>query len=284
VLLGGHTLDLHIAAEEGQLKSINKCLRTGFPVAARDAWGRTPLHLAVSASKLGAAKALLDAGAPINATDADGYTSLHVAAVLGRLDAAVFLLQAGADHALRTSATSKTEPKAATPLLLAVKDGKASIVEALLAAGADASAVDAEGISGLQAALERGAEEALPLVRLLLSAGADANHGHPLLFVSASKTSTTTESGRAAVLQLLLTAGADVSRVGAGGFTALAAAARVGHAAAVEALLAAGADASQGTAGGLTPLHLARVNKRDAVIALLLKAGADDDAPKGLSG
>jgi ankyrin repeat protein len=275
VLLGGHTLDLHIAAEEGRLKRLHKSLSKAFPVAARDAWGRTPLHLAVSAGKVSAAKALLDAGAPIDAADADGYTPLHVAAVLGRLDAAVFLLQAGASHAVRTSVKSKTEPRCATPLLLAVKSGGASLVEALLAAGADASCVDADGVSGLQAALEA---EALPLVRLLLAAGADANSGHPLLIVSASKTISTTEAGRAEVLRLLLAAGADVLRVGAGGFTALAAAARVGHAAAVEVLLAAGADASQATTGGLTPLRLARVNKRDAVVALLLAAGAAETA------
>ena len=275
VLLGGHSLELHSAAEEGRTTKVVKLLQAGHPVAGRDAWGRTPLHCATSEDALGAVQALLDAGAPVNAADADGFTPLHVAGLLGRRAVAACLLAAGADQTLCTLPTSKAEPAAATPLLLAVSAGHASVAEELIATCLDAAAAD--GATALRLATEA---FNVQLARLLLRAGvhpdapAAAGAMQPLLMACSTKGSAVADDDRSAVVVALLEAGADVGLIGATGFTPLAAAARAGHVTIVSLLLRAGADANQPTSGGMTPLRLACANKREQIVQLLLAAGA----------
>lgn len=95
----------------------------------------------------------------------DGWTALHLAAYFGYAAAVVRLLRAGASHSARsTNAQGNTALHAA----IAGRREMAAIT-ALLAAGSDATAVDAQGYQPLHLAASRG-EQAL--VELLVSCGA----------------------------------------------------------------------------------------------------------------
>ena len=58
----GHSL-LHHAAEHDDAKLVGALLRCGAPVAAKDAWGRTPLALALGAGATRTVALLLSKGA-----------------------------------------------------------------------------------------------------------------------------------------------------------------------------------------------------------------------------
>lgn len=95
----------------------------------------------------------------------DGWTALHLASYFGYASAAVCLLRAGASHAAR----SRNE-QGNTPLHAALAGRREmSVVTALLAAGSDANAVDAQLYRPLHLAASRGDQGA---VELLVACGA----------------------------------------------------------------------------------------------------------------
>jgi len=119
------------------------------------------------------------------------------------------------------------------------------------------------------------------VVELLLAAGADVKakneYGETALHQAAWY-------GHAAIVELLLAAGADVDAQDEAGWTALHEAAQEAHAAVVELLLAAGADVNAQSNAGWTALHQAAENGHAAVVELLLAAGADIKAKNNSGG
>ncbi len=95
----------------------------------------------------------------------DGWTALHLAGYFGYASVVVRLLRAGASHAARS-----TNAQGNTALHAAIA-GRREIaaITALLAAGSDVSAVDAQGYRPLHLAASRGD---LALVELLMACGA----------------------------------------------------------------------------------------------------------------
>lgn len=160
----------------------------------------------------------------------------------------------------------------ATPLFRAIERGAVDTVKELLATGADPHECHGEDEdSALLIASMEGKEA---IVRLLLEAGADANlgdaHGYTPLMGAVCADSLP-------VVQLLLAAGADVRRRGArSGATALHDAAAGGHLEVARALLAAGADPhAPETKEGLTVLMSAIQSLSPETVQLMLEAGAD---------
>jgi uncharacterized protein len=95
----------------------------------------------------------------------DGWTALHLAGYFGYASIVVRLLRAGASHSARsTNAQGNTALHAA----IAGRREMAAIT-ALLAAGSDASAIDAQGYRPLHLAASRGDQA---LVELLIACGA----------------------------------------------------------------------------------------------------------------
>lgn len=86
-------------------QDVERAVKGGARVDARDKYGRTPLHLAASDnpnSKI--IQALVRLGADINARDEDGLTPLHLAAsVNSNPQVVLVLLDLGADPKARTS-------------------------------------------------------------------------------------------------------------------------------------------------------------------------------------
>ena len=196
-------------------------------------------------------------------------------------------LHAGADANARAVVLLDLETE--TPLHRVIQSYERAVVEtllmveALLAAGADATAKDFLGRTPLHLAAENWRTENAAVIEALLAAGADVtardHEGRTPLHVAAENWRTE----NAAVVEALLAAGADVTvRDYTGSATPLHLAAenllRAENIAVVEALLAAGADVTAQDRYGATPLHSANVLRNHAAVMTLLASGADPAA------
>jgi ankyrin repeat protein len=155
-------------------------------------------------------------------------------------------------------------------ILEAVKAGDAERVEALARGGA-AREADAEGVTALMLAANRGR---LDMVRALVAAGADVNaadaRGFTPLFHACYNSEE--DRGHPEVVDALLAAGADrEARIGFG-VRPLMYAAGNGEAACVQALLAAGADPAARNDGGRTALMMVKDRDYVDVINILHEA------------
>jgi len=163
----------------------------------------------------------------------------------------------------------------ATECLMPVPLLPVLIVKMLLAAGANAGAVNKEGYSALHLSANEGH---FTTVLALASACAEVDrknvlNGHTALILAASR-------GHVSVVEGLLSAcSADPNITSDEGHAPLHWAARNGHAATVRALLAAGAEINKETRAGLTALHVAaRYGQTEAVKELLRTSDCKLDA------
>lgn len=181
---------------------------------------------------------------------------------LGALCLAPFILGAG----LVTPAPD--------PIAEAASRGDVEAVRTLLGEGADVSAAQADGMTGLHWAAARGDAE---MARLLISAGADVTLGTRI--GSYTPLHLASRAGYTDVASALVEAGADVNIATTNsGATPLhlAAASAGGGAELVALLIENGADANAREAqAGQTPLMLAAGNGREAAVKELLTRGAD---------
>lgn len=256
--------DLPAATRMGALTAVERLLELGFAVDTRDAQGATALLHACGAGHREIAACLLHAGADATATADTGVTPL-AAAVGARRDALVDLLL---EHGV---AVDQQLPGQATALMVAAALGYPEIVERLLAAGADIHAADARGRSALHAAAQFGFEHndslrARRLFDTLLKHGADVNRTDadgttPLLLLLGAqfKPGTACDATHlAALLPVLLDAGARLEHADQRGVTALHACAMHALLPAARVLLARGADRQATDAFGRTPADVAR--------------------------
>ena len=161
---------------------------------------------------------------------------------------------------------------AEAPVADAAMRGDVDTVRQLLRDGADVNAAQADGMSALHWAAERGDSE---LAEMLLFAGATIEGvtrigAHTPLHIAS-------RNAQSEVVSTLLTAGADVgARTDPGGTTALHLAATSGSASVIGLLVDAGADVDGREAEWQqTPLIFAATANRVEAIAALIEAGAD---------
>jgi len=188
--------------------------------------------------------------------------SLPDAAERGDWDRVRTLLKEGADAAA-------VQADGMTALHWAAQADQADLARLLLKAGAKAGAANEFGVRPLSLACVNGGAA---MVTLLLEGGADPETTLP---GGESALMTAARTGRIAAVKALLDKGAKADAADAKGQTALIWAAADGHADVVELLLKAGADASRRLKSGFTPLLLAARNGRADVVRVLLKAGGD---------
>jgi ankyrin repeat protein len=180
-------------------------------------------------------------------------------------------------------AISISEPQAAVDdqLLEAVSEKDVAAVEKLLAEGAGADAVDAEGNSALNYAVNAVEVGGSPdMVALLLKNGADPD---VLDSIGQAPLALAAKNGRLEVVQLLLDAGADVNTkfaLGSGNDKSpLIQAVENGHIEIVELLIARGADVQQQESEmQMSPLHYAAAHDEPDMVRILLENGADLNA------
>ena len=191
--------NIFIAAEVGDLESINKLLAGGADVNAKNKSGYTALHLSAKRGHDAVAAVLLEAKADVALASRSGKTALHyVADYNGNLDLAKRLIAGQApintkdgrkrtplDYAqlrkraelaelLRSNGgkTSK-ELAAAGSIFAAAEVGDLEALNKLLAAdGADVNATNKSGYTALQLAVRKGQQDA---AALLLEKGANVN-------------------------------------------------------------------------------------------------------------
>lgn len=150
----------------------------------RASYGMPPLYLAcLYDAKPNLVKAIIAAGANVNSAETDsGETALHTAACGGRSDIVEMLIAGGAridprDHyaphsisrALAERTKKPEDQDGSTPLALACRLGRASVVKVLLAAGANVNTANSAGMTPLHMAASQGHVD---VIRLLVAKGA----------------------------------------------------------------------------------------------------------------
>ena len=194
-----------------------------------------------------------------------GYGGLHRAALQGDLRAIALAPRGALDP---------RDGHARTPLHVATFARRREAVQALLAAGADPGALDADRYDAVTVAAVADDEATL---RVLLAGGASAKlvtsrYDGTALIAAA-------HLGHAGVVRQLIAAGAPLDHVNNLHWTALIEAVVLGdggprHQATLQALLAAGADHRLADREGRSPLQLARARGYAAMVAMLERAGA----------
>ncbi|MCW5891991.1 MAG: ankyrin repeat domain-containing protein [bacterium] len=278
-------------------------LRAGHPIDARGPGGLTPLHQAIAHGADEVAAWLVDRGARVDLAAADGRAALTMA-----------IAAPGPHEGRRTTLIQRLLAAAAPPpeelrmlLHAAVRQQSPSVVETLLASGADAAAAGADGETALHALAERatiGAEAPTAILDLLLRHGAaleardaagrtalhratrrDSTIVAALLLDRGAELEARTADGSTPLLvageyhdmvDLLLARGADAGAVRDDGRTALHVAAAEGRLETVRRM--AGVAAALADRSGETPLHVVSGEMAAAIVDALVTAGAAPNA------
>lgn len=154
---------LHLAAQFGNAAMLALLLDSGADIEARDGLQRTPIHRAATAGHAEAVRQLLDRGANVHAKDGKyGATPLHEASHHGRLEVVKLLLDHGADISAIDNSGLTAFRLAATPPSYSVI-GDASLLEFLVAQGADPNAKGTSGMSALAYAKFHASEGSLAM-------------------------------------------------------------------------------------------------------------------------
>jgi ankyrin repeat protein len=152
---------LHLAAQFGRIDVIKTLLAAGAPINARfSERDPTPLFGAVKAGQAGSVRTLMDAGADATAGSST-ETALEYAIWLASVDVVRELVKGG-PRTVNGRGPGATE----SPLHAAIRckndDANVSLLQTLIAAGADLSAKDKDGNTPLQMIEKKRAAETLP--------------------------------------------------------------------------------------------------------------------------
>lgn len=164
---------LHRAAHLGDLDAIRSLIAAGADLNMRDTNGRTPAHVAAFASHDAVLEALAAAGADVNALDDQVYDVLTIAAVADDPEMVTLALRLGNRPDLTTSVYD------GTALIAAAHLGHQEVVRRLVAGGAPLDHVNNLGWTALIEAviLGDGGPDHIETVRALVAAGADRSIG-----------------------------------------------------------------------------------------------------------
>ena len=162
---------LHAAAAKGDAAEIERLVKAGAAVDARDGYQRTPLHVAVYMHQPAAARALLRLGADPNALEAQKYDIVTIAAVADDVPMLKIALDGGG------SAKNITSPYVGTALIAAAHLGHDEVVRMLIAAKAPLDHVNNLGWTALieSIVLGDGGKRHVACLEALVKAGANVN-------------------------------------------------------------------------------------------------------------
>jgi len=163
--------DLHAAAAKGDIAEIEKLVKSGAPIDARDGRARTPLHVAAFMQKSDAARALMQLGADANALEAQKYDIVTIAAVADDVPMLKVALEGGC------KAGNITSPYYGTALIAAAHLGHDEIVRTLIAARAPLDHVNNLGWTAVieSIVLGDGGKRHVATLKALVDAGANVN-------------------------------------------------------------------------------------------------------------
>ena len=166
--------DLHAAVARGSTADIERLVRDGEDINARDSFGRTPLMVAAFRRDAAVARTLIEFGANVNALEHQSYDVITIAAVQNDLEIVQLALASGGNVRAITS------PYGGTALIAAAHLGHAEIVEALIAARAPLDHVNNLGWTALLEAivLGDGGPRHQATVEALIKGGANLQLGN----------------------------------------------------------------------------------------------------------
>jgi hypothetical protein len=146
---------LHFAAQHGGVKAVDKLLRAGSDVHARDLLERTPLHHAAFSIDLEGStecmELLITSGGDPNLQDAMGYAPMHLACMRENLNCLKELVKKGAN-------VDVVGPSGFTPLhILAQSETALALIQHLLQSGASSTVYDDMQRTPVDVARQRGA-------------------------------------------------------------------------------------------------------------------------------
>ena len=157
-------------AARGDAAGVERLIREGASVTARDARGRTALLAATHGNHVAVARALIAAGADVNAKDDIQDSAYLYAGAEGHIEILKMTLGAGAD-------LKSTNRYGGTALIPAAHHGHPEAVKILLGTAIDKDHVNKLGWTALLEAviLGDGGRVHTEIVRLLVEAGANVN-------------------------------------------------------------------------------------------------------------
>lgn len=129
---------IHDAAQAGDKAKIEKLLKKGVDVNARDKNGETALYEAATNGYTEIVELLVSKGADVNAKDNDGITALHLSAWNDNSEMVAVLIAKGAD-------VNRKQNDGNTPLHNAASNNSKNAIKLLLLNGADINAKNNEG-------------------------------------------------------------------------------------------------------------------------------------------
>lgn len=277
------------ALKAGHKNAILLLSQGGANVDSKDNYGWTPLLWELVIARETFIWLLLESGVNAELKDPEGRTPLSWAAGNGLEAAVELLLEKGAN-------TESIDESNWTPIFWAVLNRRETIIQQLFRNGANIEHVDVDGRTPFWWAAELGYRD---IVQLLLDEGANIDssdkYGRTPLWAAAAIgrwavvgtgirsadmddwiiQSWAAESGREAVVQLLLENDVNIESADEDGLTPLSRAAATGHEAVVQLLLDKGATTSSKDKLSRTPLYWARSNGHDTIIQLLLREGTN---------
>lgn len=159
------------AASKGETVTVQRLLKEGASIDARDGSGRTALLVATRANKIDAARALIAAGADVNAKDGIQDSAFLYAGAEGRNEILKAILATG------KADLKSTNRYGGTALIPAAHHGHPETVVILLGTRIDKDHVNNLGWTALLEAviLGDGGPVHTRIVKLLVDAGANAN-------------------------------------------------------------------------------------------------------------
>ncbi|ROW04889.1 hypothetical protein VMCG_04769 [Cytospora schulzeri] len=273
-------LVLQMAALLDNEQYVDLLLSRGTNVNAKGYYYGTALQAAARFGHETMVQKLIKAGADVNILQGQWQTALRAALVDGHEDVAQILLTHGADVNLRLTKQrlhkNDSVEASETALQMAVKSGKLSIVQTLLARGAN---IDDDAPNTVHPLIQSAKQGNAAIVRVLLDAGVSVNtlgkKRQPywkLLDDEASPLHAASMNGHLNVVKELLTQGADIESNPEAIGTPLDLAAAGGQHQALQLLILAGANIKDSTA-----LSNAARRGYTGIVKELLAAGEDMD-------
>jgi len=162
---------LHAAAAKGDASEIERLVKAGARIDARDSRARTPLHVATYMQYPDAARALMRLGADPNALESQQYDIVTIAAVANDVPMLKVVLDGGC------KATNVTSPYQGTALIAAAHLGHDEVVRMLIAAKAPLDHVNNLGWTALieSIVLGNGGKRHTATLKALVDSGANVN-------------------------------------------------------------------------------------------------------------
>jgi ankyrin repeat protein len=255
----------------GNSEVVQMLVAKGANVEAKDEDGRTALHEAAALGDAAIVELLIAKKANVEAKDVYGCTALLRAAMHGHAPIVKLLM------AQETYVDAKDDIERSL-LHIAAIYGHTAIVELLLVQATNVLVRDQHRERALHVAVNHGQTTIVELLAAQTDVYGRVAVGRKLLHRAAAR-------GNAAIVELLLTLGANLETTDQYEETALHKAVEEGHVTVVELLLSNGANVEAvDNRSGETALHKAVKKKHTAIVELLISKGANVEAKDTRSG